>query len=209
MASEVLNVEVRSQRGKRESRRMRHEGKIPAILYGHGQESISLTLSHDQFAVALRHHSRLVDLKGGVNESALIREMQWDTFGTEVLHVDFARVSADERIEVQVSVELRGEAPGLKDGGVIQHLLHEVTIECLAISIPETIQVRINKLNKGDEITAAQLVLPEGVKLLSDPEDVVVQCVEPVEEEETELGGEGAEPEVIGRKAGDDEEEEG
>jgi len=207
--AEALNVEVRSERGKRESRRLRRDGKIPAILYGHGQESVSLSVSHEQFAAALRHHSRLVELKGGVSESALIRETQWDTFGTEVLHVDFARVSADERIEVQVSIELRGEAPGLKDGGVIQHLLHEVEIECLATSIPESIQVRIIKLNKGDEITAAQLTLPEGVKLLSDPELVVVQCVEPVEEIETELGGEGAEPEVIGRKAEDGEEEEG
>ncbi|MDZ4819149.1 MAG: 50S ribosomal protein L25 [Planctomycetota bacterium] len=206
--AEELKVEVRSGRGTREAKRLRVEGKIPAVLYGHGQESVSLAVCSEQFSAALRHHSRLVDLKGEVNESALIRELQWDTFGVEVLHVDFTRVSADERIEVEVSIELRGVAPGTKENGVIQHLLHEITIECLAISIPEKIQVKLNALNKGDEITAGQIELPEGVTLISDPELVVVQCVEPTAEEDLEPGADGAEPEVIGRKAGDEEEEE-
>ena len=121
-----------------------------------------------------------------------------------MLHIDFARVSADERIEVQVSVELRGTAPGVSEGGVIEHLLHEVTVECLATAIPDRIQVKIGNLNKGQEITVAQLELPEGVKMLSDPEDVVVQCVEAAAEPELELHGETAEPEVIGRKPGEE-----
>ncbi len=206
--AEALNVEVRQNRGTREARRLRRNGKIPAVLYGHGQESVSLTVGQDELAAVLRHHSRLLDLKGGVSESALIREMQWDVFGIEVLHVDFARVSADERIEVQVSVELRGTAAGVNDGGVIEHLLHEVTIECLAIAIPDRIQVRINQLNKGDAITVGQLELPEGVKMLSDPEDIVVQCTEAAGEDELELHGETAEPEIIGRKAEEDGEDE-
>jgi large subunit ribosomal protein L25 len=200
--AEALNVEVRPGRGTREARRMRREGRIPAILYGHGEAAVSLAVGHDDLALVLRHHSRLVDLKGGVNESALIRELQWDVYGLEVLHVDFARVSADERIEVQVSVELRGTAPGVNEGGVIEHLLHEVTIECLATAIPDRIQVKVNQLNKGDSISVAQLEVPEGVKVLSDPEAIVVQCVEAAEEVEAEAGiGEAAEPEVIGRKA--------
>jgi large subunit ribosomal protein L25 len=198
--AEALNVEVRESRGSRESRRMRRNGKIPAVLYGHGEATVSLSVGHDDLAVALRHHSRLVELKGGVNESALIRELQWDPFGIDVLHIDFARVSADERIEVQVSVELRGTAPGATEGGVIEHLLHEVTVECLATAIPDRIQVKMGNLNKGQAITVAQLELPEGVKMLSDPEDIVVQCVEAQVEAEPELHGETAEPEVIGRK---------
>jgi large subunit ribosomal protein L25 len=198
--AEALNVEVRESRGSRESRRMRKNGKIPAVLYGHGEATVSLSVGHDDLAAALRHHSRLVELKGGVNESALIRELQWDPFGIDVLHIDFARVSADERIEVQVSVELRGTAPGAAEGGVIEHLLHEVTVECLATAIPDRIQVKMGSLNKGQAITVGQLELPEGVKMLSDPEDIVVQCVEAQVEAEPELHGETAEPEVIGRK---------
>jgi large subunit ribosomal protein L25 len=207
--AESLKVQVRKNRGTRDSRRMRRNGEIPAVLYGHGEATVSLTVGHDDLATVLRHHSRLVDLKGGVNESALIRALQWDPFGIEVLHVDFARVSADERIEVQVSVELRGTAPGVNEGGVIEHLLHEVMIECLATAIPDRIQVRVNNLNKGDQITVAQLELPAGVKMLSDPEDIVVQCVEAAQEpEEGAVIGESAEPEVIGRKAEEGEEEE-
>jgi large subunit ribosomal protein L25 len=199
--AEALNVEVRKSRGTREARRMRRDGKVPAVLYGHGEEAVSLTVGHDDLATVLRHHSRLVDLKGGVNESALIRSLQWDTFGADVLHVDFARVSADERIEVQVSIELRGTAPGVNDGGVIEHLLHEVTIECLATAIPDRIQVKINGLNKNQHITVGQLEVGEGVKILTDADDIVVQCVEAAAEMEPELHGEAAEPEVIGRKA--------
>ena len=209
--AEALDVLVRQGRGTRESRRMRKNGQIPAVLYGHGEATVSLTVGQDAMATVLRHHSRLVELKGGVNESALIREMQWDPFGIEVLHVDFARVSADERIEVKVSVELRGTAPGANEGGVIEHLLHEVTIECLATAIPDRIQVKINNLNKGDHITVAQLELPAGVTMITDAEDIVVQCVEAaVEPEEGAVVGETAEPEVIGRKAeeGEGEEEE-
>jgi large subunit ribosomal protein L25 len=207
--AEALNVEVRENRGTREARRMRQNGKIPAILYGHGEATVSLAVGHDDLATVLRHHTRLVDLKGGVNESALLREPQWDVYGIEVLHVDFARVSADERIEVQVSVELRGTAPGVNEGGVIEHLLHEVTVECLATAIPDRIQVRINQLNKDQSITVAQLEVPAGVTILTDPEAIVVQCVEAAKEPEAEaVVGEAVEPEVIGRKAEEGEEAE-
>jgi large subunit ribosomal protein L25 len=207
--AEELTVEVRKTRGTRQARRLRNQGKIPAVLYGHGESTVPLVVGEEQLGTAIRHHSRLVDLRGGVNESALIRALQWDTFGTTVLHVDFARVSADERIEVQVSVELRGTAPGVNDGGVIEHLLHEVTIECLATAIPDRIQVKVNALNKGDAITVGQLEVPEGVKVLTDAEDIVVQCVEAAQEPEPEaLLAESAEPEVIGRKAEEEEEEE-
>jgi large subunit ribosomal protein L25 len=198
--AEALKVELRKNRGTREARKLRREGKVPAVLYGHGEKAVSLAIGHDDLATVMRHHSRLVDLKGGANESALIRELQWDPYGVEVLHVDFARVSADERIEVQVSVELRGTAPGVNEGGVIEHLLHEVMVECLATAIPEKIQVRINQLNKGDSITIAQLEIPPGVKVLTDPEAIVVQCVEAAVEPEAEVVTEAAEPEVIGRK---------
>ncbi len=208
--AEALDVEIRKAIGKRNAKRLRIGGSIPAVLYGHGEQTLSLAVSREQFSTALRHGSKLVDLKGGVNESALIRDLQWDVYGTAVQHIDFARVSADERISVTVPVELRGQAPGARQGGVVQHLVHEIEVECLATAIPEKIQLNINHLELKGEITVGQLELPEGVKLLSDAEAIAVQCVEPAVEVEAEAGAaEGAEPEVIGRKAeeGDEEEE--
>jgi large subunit ribosomal protein L25 len=208
--AEVLNVEVRKEAGKRHAKRLRNNGAIPAVLYGHGEQTVSLAVPREQFAAALRHGSRLVELKGGANESALIRELQWDIYGTAVMHIDFTRVSADERIEVKVPVELRGQAPGVRAGGVIQHLVHEIEIECLATAIPDKIQLNVNHLELNGSITVGQLELPQGVKLLSDAEAVAVQCVEPAVEEEVEAAPtEGAEPEVIGRKAEEEGEEEG
>src|SRR4051794_28664083 len=126
--AEELKVEIRKARGKRNAKRLRNDGAIPAVLYGHGEQTVSLTVPREQFSTALRHGSRLVQLKGGVDESALIRDLQWDTYGTAVLHIDFARVSADERIKVTVPVELRGQAPGARQGGVVQHLVHEIEV---------------------------------------------------------------------------------
>jgi len=144
-----------------------------------------------------------------VKENALIREIQWNTWGTEVLHVDFTRVRADEAIEVTVPVELRGEAPGLKEGGVIEHLLHEIDIECKATAVPEKIQANVNHLQVGQGITVAELVLPEGATCLGNPKDVVVQCVMPVEvpEEEEVAEAEEVEPEVIGGRKEEEEEQ--
>ena len=86
----------------------------------------------------MRHGSRLVDLTGAVSESAFIRELQWDTYGTHVVHVDFTRISADELVKVHLTIELRGEAPGVKEGGVVDQLIHHVEVECPAGNIPES-----------------------------------------------------------------------
>ena len=206
--AEALHVKKRDTRGKRNARRMRAGGNIPAVLYGHGGESISLTVVREEVASALRQGSRLFDLEGDVAESALVREVQWDTFGVDVLHVDFTRVSAGDRAEMTVAVELRGEAPGVREGGIVSHMLHEVVLDCLVTEIPEVLRVKINSLKLGETITAADMELPDGVNLASDPAAVVVVCAAPVVEEEPEEGeaGEGAEPEVIGRKAEEEDE---
>lgn len=206
--AETLNVTKRESRGKREAKRLRLAGSIPAILYGHGEENRSLAVGGDEMASVVRHGSRVVELKGAVNEKALIRELQWDTFGKHVLHVDFARVSEHERIEVKVTVELRGQAVGVKDGGVVEHFIHEVEIECEALSIPDKIDLNINDLKVGDSLAASDLKLPPGVTLVSDPDAIVVHCVEAREESEEGGVAGAAEPEVIGRKAGDEEGEE-
>jgi large subunit ribosomal protein L25 len=204
--AEVLTVKRRDAHGKHATKRLRNSGGVPAVLYGHGQDNVHLTIASDQLAAALRHHSRVVQLSGEISEQALIRELQWDTFGIEVLHVDFARVSADEKVRVTVSVELRGEAPGLRDGGVVDHHLHEVEIECLAASIPEKLQVSVNHLALGQAIKVSQLELPANTTVLADGDEIVVQCIERVEEDLEAASAMPGEPEVIGRKAADEEE---
>jgi large subunit ribosomal protein L25 len=209
MAEQML-VELRDQRGKLNNRRLRRSGKIPAVLYGHGQENICLGVSAEILGVALRHGSRLVDLTGAVSESAFIRDIQWDTWGTHVLHVDFTRISADEVVEVALAIELRGEAPGVREGGVVDQIIHDVQISCPAGSIPDKLQVNINHLKLEDKITLAQLQIPEGAKLLvEDMDAIIVQCIVPQELPEEGAAAEAApgEPEVIGAKKEEEGEE--
>jgi large subunit ribosomal protein L25 len=127
-----------------------------------------------------------------------------------MLHVDLTRVVAGETVETDVAVELRGEAPGIKMGGIVELVAHQVTIDCPIRSIPEKLSVNINSLELGQAVTAGQLELPEGARLVTPEETVVVHCIEPVveeaAEEEAELAAGEVEPEVIGRK--EDEEEE-
>jgi large subunit ribosomal protein L25 len=188
---------------------MRRDGKLPAILYGHGRENVALTVDAHELDSVIRHGGKLVDLSGGLSETALIRDVQWDAFGTHVLHLDLTRVSAQERVELTVPVELRGEAAGAKLGGIIEHLVHDLTVECSASAIPERISVRINDLEVGQSISIADIEPPEGVTILTPEETVLVHCVAAAveaEEEEVPAGEAGAEPEVIGRKPEDAEE---
>jgi large subunit ribosomal protein L25 len=185
---------------------MRKAGSVPAVLYGHGGPVVSLTVPAEQLDGAIRHGSRVVQLEGAVKEGALIREIQWNTWGTEALHVDFTRVALDELVQVALALDLRGEAPGIKEGGVVDHHLHEAEFECKAVNVPEKIEVTINSLKLNDAIKIGDLELPAGVTCLTDPEELVVQCIEPVEvpEEVAEAGEE--EPEVIGGRKEEDEE---
>jgi large subunit ribosomal protein L25 len=205
--SDALKVQKRQLNGKRNARRLRATGSIPAILYGHGEANVSLTVSSDELTAAVRHGSRVVELTGAVKEKAFIRQLQWDVYGLDILHADFSRVSEHERIHLRVKVELRGQAPGVKAGGVIEHLAHELEIECEALKIPEKIEVPIAELELDGVIHAGELKLPAGVVLLTDADQLVVQCVLPMAEPEPGAVAEAgaAEPEVIGRKAEDEE----
>ena len=158
----------------------------------------------------MRHGSRLVDLTGAVSEQAFIRELQWDTWGTSVVHVDFTRISADELVKVVLTVELRGEAPGVKEGGVVDQIVHQLEVECPAGSIPDKLHVSINQLKLNETITLAALELPAKARVIGDPEAILVQCIVPVEKpeegEEAAVAAPG-EPEVIGAKPEEETEE--
>ncbi len=208
-----LKVELRTTIGKRNNRRLRESGNIPAVLYGHKKDNVCLTTPVEEMEAVLRHGSRFVILTGAVNERAFIKECQWDTWGLKILHVDFTRVSEHERVHLSVPLELRGEAPGVKDGGVLMQVLHTIMIECEPSTAPEKIPVNINHLEFEKSILVSELTLPEGVKALTEGSTVIVECVPPTEEVEEgevtgETGAEGSEPEVIGRKKEEGEEEE-
>jgi large subunit ribosomal protein L25 len=210
--AETLQAEARESNGKRHAKRLRAGGKVPAVLYGHGQKTMSLAISAEQISAAIRHGARVVKLKGIANDSALIRELQYDTFGLEILHVDLARVSEHERVRVEVPLEVRGQAAGLKEGGVIEHLIHTVEIECPVSAIPEKVVINVTALKLDDSMTVSQATLPEGAKIVSGADEIAVQCLKPKSEEDeaaAEPGAEGAvEPELIRKeKAAEDEEE--
>src|SRR5262249_17389469 len=149
----TLTTEQRQTRGTKAAARLRKTGRVPAVVYGHKEETTSVSVSAEELAGALRHHARVVDLKAGGNlQKALIRELHWDHLGKDVLDVDFYRVSADERIKVSVPIELRGTAPGVTGGGLLEQPLHSLHVECLAIAIPDTIRVPIGELQIGQAI---------------------------------------------------------
>lgn len=207
-----LNVSLREETGTRSARRLRSRGLIPAILYGHGEQSVKLTVPATEVDAAIRHGSQMVDLNGGLHETALIRSIQRDCFGTHILHLDFNRVSAREKVVVTVPVEVRGEAPGAKHGGVLEQQMHDVEIECMAGQIPEKLEVNVGALELGESINVSDIPVPESIKILPPPDTPVISCQapEPTEEEAAEAAEAAAgavEPEVISRKPEEGEEE--
>ncbi|MBA3481330.1 MAG: 50S ribosomal protein L25 [Pirellulales bacterium] len=207
--SDMLQVEKRDFKGKRRNHRLRLEGKLPGIIYGHGEEPLSVIVPADQLRATLRHGHKVVDLAGAASGQALLQHVEWDVFQQHLIHVDLLRVDASERVTVEVPLLLRGEAPGEKEGGIVAHLEHYVEIETSPIAIPEALHININHLALHQSLTMADIVdMPAGATLVTDPETVAVQCEEPAPEEEEGGLAAGAEPEVIGRKATDEEEAE-
>jgi len=174
-----LTVTTRQQLGSANTRRLRKAGAIPAILYGHGEANLSLVLVPAELRGAIRHGGKLVRLQGDVTESAFIKAVQWDVYGKNVLHVDLLRVSESEKVTTTVTVDLKGTAPGLSEGGIIEHLVHEVEIDCPAGSVPERLIVSVNDLHLDGAIHAREIVLPEGAEMLTDAETVIVHCTRP------------------------------
>lgn len=208
--SVVLVTEKREGRGSREAAKLRKLEKVPAVVYGHKEETLSISVQQDTLMSAIRHNARVVDLSvGGKTEKAQIVEVQWDYLGKEILHVDFKRVSADERIIQQVPIEIRGVAPGVSEGGRLDQPLHLLKIECPALNIPTSIRVNIGELHLEGAIHVRDLKLPDGVKALAEGDAIVIHVVKPKVEAATgEVIPGQAEPEVITRKKAEETEEE-
>jgi len=211
--AETLNVKVRGETGSARMRRLRNTGSIPAILYGHGEANVNLAVVHKELMAAVKHGGKLVSLKGDVSDNALIRQVQWDTYSKEIIHLDLMRVDANEMVSTTVRLEIKGTPAGAAEGGILQFITHEIEIECPAMAIPEKIVVSVLELKLNAAIHVSEVKLPEGAKLITHGEDVVVQCVTPRKEEELPVpgaeGATGVEPELIKKeKPAEDEEEE-
>ena len=208
--AEILNCVKREETGTLRMRRLRQSGKIPAILYGRG-ENLSLTICSRDIGNAVRHGSRIVELQGVVNESALIKHIQWDPLGDDVMHIDLTRIDAAEVVNLILQVQLVGDAPGTRNGGTLKQLSHEVEVACPANKVPEKLELKINSLELDETLTAKDIPLPEGATMLTPADEAIAQCVVVVETEAepTDADGAAAEPEVIGRKSDDDEDEKG
>ncbi|MDO4549921.1 MAG: 50S ribosomal protein L25 [Planctomycetia bacterium] len=198
---EVLEVKIREEFGKRRNRRMRETGLIPVTLYGHQKEAQSLSVSEEQLKMILGHGGHIVQLSGDSSDRALLKEVQWDVWGKQILHVDLARVDAFEKIHVTLPLILRGEAAGVKQGGVVEQLIHEIELECSATNIPDSLEIKIGDLEIGGHLTVTDIELPEGTTILLPENTQVVHCVAKRGEvaEEGTVSAEG-EPEVISKK---------
>ena len=207
----VLKAERRERSGTSASRMLRKAGLVPAIIYGHKTEPIAVQLSYHDVALEVQHHHRLLEVEvDGKQEKLLAKEVQYDHLGEKIIHLDLARVRLDERVEVNVAVELRGHAAGAAEGGVLDQMLADVTLECPVVAIPESIRVSVVDLNIGDTLMAGDLELPEGSKLVT-PADTAVATVRVLAEEpeeEVEAEAEEGEPEVISERPKEEEPEE-
>lgn len=198
-----ISASKREKLGSIESRRIRRAGRVPAVVYGHEQEPAHVSLDDHDLRDLIKNRERVfeIDLDGKVEET-MLRDLQWDTFGTEILHVDLIRINASERVTVEVPVRLRGTAPGATDGGILEQPLHTLELDCLAHSIPDDIPVRINSLEIGDAIHVSDIVVPRGAKIHNDPELVVVHVIAALTEEaEPEVADAAAEPEEAAEPA--------
>jgi len=213
MEAMTIKAEPRTTSGTRISRALRAAGRLPAVIYGHGEAPESVSLAHHEVEVALAHGARTlqVDLNGAV-KPYLIKQVQYDHLATNLIHLDLSRVDLHERVKVRVGIELRGVPKGIHDGGILDQQMAQIEVECVVTEIPDTFHPVVTHLALGDSLLVKDLQLPPGVVAMADPNEriatvrlLAAEVVAPV----TPIEGEAAttaEPERIGRIRKDDEE---
>lgn len=206
-----LEAKIRKDLGKEAVRRLRREGFIPAVVYRRGEKTTALVLDKKALEKVLHTaagENVIINLKIASDEkqkdrTCIIKEIQHNPVTGDILHADFNQISLTETIKVNVPISTKGEAVGVKqDGGVLEHVLWEVQVECLPTQIPEKLEIDIASLKIGDALFVKDIVAPKGVKILNDPELRVVAVEKPVEVKVEEIKPEEAitEPEVIKQK---------
>jgi large subunit ribosomal protein L25 len=212
MSEYKLAAENRSEAGKGAARRLRASGRVPAVLYGHGTKPQHLSVDARQFGQALRTDAGvnvLISLEVGRNQHlALAKEIQRHPVKGNLIHVDFIQVSRGEKVHVQVPVHLVGEAPGAREGGILDQDLYQLNVEAEVTAVPEAVDADVSGLGIGDVLRVADLKAPDGAVILDDSEASVVSVVAPTVEAEPEAeegeegeaaeGAEAAAPEGAG-----------
>lgn len=201
----TISARSREGHGKGPARQSRREGRIPGILYGHGEDSVPLSVDAGELhrlVHSISIENTIVDLDMGSGEpyKVLIRELQRHPFRDEFLHIDFFHVAMDEQIQVEVPIVLVGTPTGVKNkGGVLDHQLRELEVFCLPGNIPEKVELDVSDLDIGDAVHVSDIQLAD-VEILTDPDRSVVTVLAPTVIEAEEVAEEApAEPEVIGR----------
>jgi large subunit ribosomal protein L25 len=210
MTEMVLKATPRTEAGSATARRMRRDGRIPGVVYGQKKDTVNIELDQRELEAALRRNARVLDVDvGGEVERTLVKELQLDTYGQRIQHIDLLRVVIGETIETEVGLEFFGTPRGVtEENGVLLTPVLSIQIECTPSDIPAAIEVDVRELGVGDQFRAADVVAPEGVKVLEDGDRILATVSAAKEEEEVEEEGlvEGpAEPEVIGRPGEDGE----
>lgn len=214
MKASELRAYVREGIGKGWSKKLRREGFIPAILYGGSFGTLPIKLERGEVIRKiterdLEHTVYTMRLDDGRECDVLVKDIQVDPITDEVLHLDFLELERGKAITVEVPIVLVGKevCKGVKMGGILEQYLWSIEVECLPRNIPDKIEVDVSNLEMGDSIHVEDLILPEGVKVLEDPETTVVVVAEPVEEKVEEAKAEITEPEVAPKGKKEEKEE--
>jgi large subunit ribosomal protein L25 len=202
-----LKAEARAEIGKGAARKIRADGRVPAVVYGHGVEPLPVSIDAKELFHLLHTDAGmnvLVDMRVNSDEFlAMPREVQRDHIRGQFLHVDFLRIRRDQKIGVEVPIHLVGESHGVKEGGVIEHHLWNIHLECFPQDVPTSIEADISGLGINESLKVADLEIPDKLTLLASPDEVIVSVVPPqilrVEEEEVAVEGE---EEVTAAEAG-------
>jgi len=208
----LLKAKIRDNVGSKEADKCRKQGQTPAIVYGHKKEPRAITLNTHDFVEGLHHGHRIMDIKiNGNKETVLIKDLQYDPLGKNVIHADMLVVNVTEKVQVAIPIEVKGAPKGTEEGGILQIHIDSLQIECTVTNIPETLTIPVKEVDVGDALHAKDIELPEGTKLVTDPETLVVSCnivtEAEVAEAEEEIEEEMAAPTVIGEKVKEEIEE--
>jgi large subunit ribosomal protein L25 len=207
----LLKAEIREQTGSGHAVQVRKSGRIPAVVYGHKEEPVAISLDAHTLVEGLHHGHRVVDVQiGKKQEKMIVKDLQYDHLGRNIIHVDLMRVDVTEAISVSVPIELKGVAKGTHEGGIVEVHTDHLEVECMVTEIPKSIVVNVKEVGVGDTLHASDIELPAGVKLVSEPTILLVTCsviaeVKTTEELEAETP---AAPEVIGEVKEEEGEEE-
>lgn len=198
----TLNLTTRHDSGKGVARKLRRAGRVPGIIYGGGGEPVLVSMEarealHLFHSISVENTILNLMVDDHDAERALVREVQVHPYRTELLHVDFLRVRRGVAIEVHVPVHATGVPAGVRDGGILEHVFHDITVKCVPSRIPEAIEVDVSHMEAGDVLRVSDLEMPEGVENLSDPDQAVCSVAIPraPELDEEEVVDEEVEPE--------------